>query len=267
MCLLFVAWEAHPRYRVVVAANRDEFHQRPTAPAAFWEDHPEVAAGRDLQAGGTWLGVARTGRYAAVTNYREAASPPDAERSRGELVSGALLYPGPTGDYLRAVERRGREYQGFNLLAGDGDGLWYYSNRDGHPRRLTPGLYGLSNGLLDTPWPKLAGGRTDFSRLLAGTDRIEPESLFALLADETPAPDEALPDTGMSLERERRLSARFVRGPEYGTRSSTVILIDRAGGACLVERRFRPDGSREATTRLDFHLTSANGGEDSQGSL
>ncbi|HYW92336.1 MAG TPA: NRDE family protein [Gammaproteobacteria bacterium] len=257
MCLLFVAWEAHPRYRVVVAANRDEFHRRPTAPAAFWNDHPEVVAGRDLEAGGTWLGVTRAGRFAAVTNYRESEPPADAARSRGELVSGALLYPGPTGEYLRQVQRRRRQYRGFNLLAGDGDGLWYYSNRDGAPRRLMPGLYGLSNDLLDTPWPKLAGGRTDFSRLLAGAGQIDPEALFGLLADETPAPDEALPETGVSRERERWLSARFVRGAEYGTRSSTVLVVARAGEACLIERRFRPDGSEEGTTRLDFHLTSA----------
>ncbi len=259
MCLLFVAWQTHPRYRLVLAGNRDEFHRRPTAPAGFWEDYPQVAAGRDLQAGGTWLGITRAGRYAAVTNYRE-GTPPDASRSRGELVRDALLHDGPLSAYLRGIRSHGGEYRGFNLLAGDQEGLYYFSNRDGPPRRLEAGIYGLSNGLLDTPWPKVRAGRAAFARLLQRDGDLEPAALLALLADDRPAPDAELPATGVSLSRERWLSALFIRGQDYGTRSSSVILIDHEGKACLLERRFRPDGSAEGETRLDFRVATEDVG-------
>ncbi|MCL2635737.1 MAG: NRDE family protein [Betaproteobacteria bacterium] len=237
MCLIVVGWQAHPDYPLVLAANRDEFYARPAADAEPWPDAPDVFGGIDREAGGTWLGIRRDGRFAAVTNVRE----PDmgkGERSRGSLARDFLLGDMAAPAYAQGID--GRLYSGFNLLLGDGAQLVYCSNRDGAPRRLAPGIYGLSNHLLDSPWPKLLTARRRFTAAL--TDLPNDEALFALLADAEIAPDAELPQTGVPLEWERRLSAVFVKSDDYGTRASTVAWQGRDGEIRLHERRFGPRG-------------------------
>ncbi|MCM8594573.1 NRDE family protein [Accumulibacter sp.] len=237
MCLILVAWQAHPDYPLVVAANRDEFFSRPAAPAAFWDEAPQVLAGRDLEAGGTWLGVSRGQRFAALTNYREGGRQVTGAPSRGALVAEFLTGGADPGDYLAQVDRRAAQYNGFNLFAGDGDRLAYLSNRsNGGIRWLPPGIYGLSNHLLDTPWPKLASARAAFAEALAG---LPAETrFFELLADDEIVPDAHLPETGVPLAWERILSAVFVRSPNYGTRASTLLTRHRDGRILLRERSF-----------------------------
>lgn len=245
MCLILVAWQAHPRYPLVVAANRDEFHRRPTAAAARWPEDPRILGGRDLEAGGTWLGFREDGRFAAVTNVREPGAP-KGERSRGHLTRDFLLGDQTPEAYSAALEDA--RYAGFNLLAGDGTALWYHSNRDAAPRALRPGVYGLSNHLLDTPWPKLATAKDRFVLALAALPALDDG--FALLADRELVPDPDLPETGVSLEWERLLSAIFVRSETYGTRASTVLARRVDGRLVLAERSFGADGEPTGTVTL-----------------
>lgn len=237
MCLIVFAWELHPNYRLVVAANRDEFFARPAAPAAFWAEAPQVLAGRDLEAGGTWLGVSRAQRFAALTNYREGGRQVAGARSRGALVSDFLLGDETPLAYAARLVPSAASYNGFNLVASHGDQLAYYSNRGGgRPRLLPPGIYGLSNHLLDTPWPKLAAAKAAFAAALAQLPATEP--FFALLADSEIVPDEHLPETGVPVTWERILSAIFVRSADYGTRASTLLTCHRNGEVRLLERSF-----------------------------
>ena len=241
MCLIAFAYKVHPRYSLVVAANRDEFYRRPTAPADYWPECPGMLAGRDLEQGGTWLGVTRDGRFAALTNYRDpAANRPDA-RSRGELVRNYLCGALAAQEYLERVRADGGDYNGFNLLAGDAGGLWYYANRMDTVAAVAPGVHGLSNHLLDTPWPKVAKAKAGLAACLAGRDEDLAAGVFALLADEAPAPDAALPDTGVGLAWERTLSPVFIASADYGTRSSTVVLLG-GGGTRFAERSW-PEGA------------------------
>lgn len=235
MCVLFIALKHHPRYPLIVLANRDEFYDRPTAPAARWDDHPRVTAGRDLVGGGTWLGIADGGRFAAVTNYRD-PSRPVGSISRGRLVADFLTGDADPGEYMKAVSENAGEYSGFNLIVGSANELFYFSNASEEPpKTLTAGVYGLSNHLLNTPWPKVSRGLAEFSRLTA-SDEISSDSAFALLSDETIALDEHLPDTGVGLDKERILSPIFIRTPIYGTRSSTIVLSSSDGEIELEER-------------------------------
>jgi len=246
MCLILVAWKVHPSYPLVVAANRDEFHARPTAVAARWSDAPQVIAGRDLEAGGTWLGVTDAGRFAAVTNVREPGKP-KGPRSRGCLAQNFLAGEMSPGDFAGSVADD--QFSGFNLLVADTQTLCYRSNRDGAARALPAGVYGVSNHLLDTPWPKLMTAKARFAEAL---DRLPDEqSFFDLLADDEIVPDDDLPATGIPLEWERRLSAVFVRSPDYGTRASTLLLRRRDGTGMLVERSFDATGAR-GEARLPF---------------
>ena len=237
MCLILLAWHVHPDYPLAVCANRDEFYTRPTAAADFWADASEVLAGRDLEAGGTWLGVTRGGRFAAVTNYRDPAAP-IGQRSRGDLTREFLTGTASPQAFLQDLDPGA--YGGFNLFLADGKQLFYYSNREGRVRELTPGIYGLSNHLLDTPWPKLTDAKGRFAQALPHLP--DPLPMLELLADETRWPDEHLPDTGISIEWERLLSAIFVKSPHYGTRASTVLTMGRNGHIRLWERSFASDG-------------------------
>jgi len=237
MCLVVVGWHSHPDYPLVVAANRDEFYRRPSAAAARWHEAGRIIAGRDLEAGGTWLGITDGGRFAAVTNVREPGAVPG-PRSRGDLTREFLAGSETPASYLARV--RGADFSGFNLLLADRDQLCYGSNRNGPPQVLEPGIYGLSNHLLDSPWPKLLTARRNFAAALPQLPDTSP--LFALLADDEIVPDDALPRTGVSLEWERRLSAIFVRSADYGTRASTVVTRSLAGAIRLEERSFGPHG-------------------------
>ncbi|HMQ12526.1 MAG TPA: NRDE family protein [Candidatus Competibacter phosphatis] len=245
MCLILIAYRCHPGHKLLVAANRDEFHTRPTAPLAFWEDTPQVLAGRDLKEGGTWMGVTRTGRFAAITNYREPGQVLTNAPSRGHLVSAYLQDSMPAAAYLERLRSQASRYNGFNLLLGDTTGLYYYSNRADAPQRLPPGWYGLSNHLLDTPWPKLKRGVSLLRGALEGRIDPVPNDLFSLLMDRAPAPDPELPRTGVSLEWERWLSSIFIDAPGYGTRSSTLLLADDRGQARMLETTWLDGGRRE----------------------
>ncbi len=252
MCLALLAVDAHSDCALVVAANRDEFYERPTAPAAFWEEAPHLLGGRDLRSGGTWLGITRGGRVALVTNYREGVAADAAARSRGALVREFLLGAEPADAFLDRLRPSGHLYGGFNLVFGTVERLLYFSNR-GAESIVTPGFHVVSNGLLDTPWPKALRGRAGLERLLAvGAPR---EAIFALLRDDAPAPDADLPDTGVGLDLERLLSPPFIRTPQYGTRSSTLLTVARDGTARFAERTFLPGTA--AWTDVAFELTMA----------
>jgi uncharacterized protein with NRDE domain len=252
MCLVLIAWRADPVYPCLVAANRDEFHERPTARAEWWPDHPQILAGRDLRAGGTWLGLTRTGRFAALTNYRDAEQRRAAAPSRGSLVtslleSGASVVEGLA--YLRDV---GAKYNGFNLIFSDGERLGIYESVRGAGRELGPGIYGLSNHLLDTPWPKVQHAKSRLDAALVNMTDTAP--LLALLRDDRPAPDEQLPQTGVSLEWERLLSSAFVRAPDYGTRCSTIIRFGARGRAYFDEWSWNSEGADIGRESLQFEL-------------
>lgn len=257
MCLILLAVDTHPDYALVVAANRDEFYDRPTAPAAFWEEAPWVLGGRDLKAAGTWLGIDRRGRMAAVTNYRQGRREAEAPRSRGHLVSDYLVGRIDARAHIARVQAEAADYSGFNLIAGDTGALFYFSNRGGRARALGPGVYGLSNHLLDSPWPKVATGKSGLTALLAGGGDLLPD-LFALLADRRMAADDLLPRTGVSPEWERLLSSAFITSSDYGTRSSTVVLIGRDGRALFVERSFGPGGALGEEARYEFDLVRSD---------
>lgn len=253
MCLIFVAYKHHPRYPLVVAANRDEFYPRPTAPAGFWAEHPQLLAGRDLEGGGTWLGISRSGRFAVVTNYREPGKTRSDTPSRGELVTGFLLGEGAPMEYLARVSARGADYNGFNLLVRDQSSLCWYSNRADGPRELSPGVYALSNHLLDTHWPKVARGKEGFESIL-DCDTLDENALLELLADRTVALEEELPDTGVGRHLEHVLSPIFISSENYGTRSSTVVSLDNLGQVRFVERSYGPAGRTTGTAEYEFPL-------------
>jgi uncharacterized protein with NRDE domain len=235
MCLIFISFQHHPEYPLIIAANRDEFYARRTAAAAFWEDQPGLLAGRDLEAGGTWMGVTKTGRISMVTNYRDLRNLKTSAPSRGHLVSRFLETAIAPGDYLAAVEERGSAYNGFNLIVGDASQLWYLSNYGSGVRKLKPGFYGLSNHLLDSPWPKVTRGKAMLAPVLAKPG-IRPDDLMDVLLDEVLALDNELPDTGIGMERERALSSMFIKAGNYGSRSTTVVLVDKAGNLTFAER-------------------------------
>ncbi|MGH8530660.1 MAG: NRDE family protein [Nevskiales bacterium] len=255
MCLIALAWRADARYPLVVAANRDEFHLRKTAAAESWPEHQEILAGRDLKEGGTWMGVSTKGRFAAVTNRRSLSELRPGAPSRGHLVGDFLKRADPPADYLNSLAPRAMSYSGFNLLVMADDTLGYFGNApELPPRTLAPGLYALSNGTLDSDWPKMKRVRERLNELVSAN---LPEStlvaeLFVMLADRSPAEDDSLPDTGMGRMMERMLSAPFICSPGYGTRSSTVLLVDANGGGRLLERRFKPSGKPSGETELSF---------------
>lgn len=257
MCLILLAHRVHPHFPLIVAANRDELHGRPAATADFWKQQPQVLAGRDLEAGGTWLGVSRSGRFAAVTNFSEEAADPLPPRSRGGLVSDFLagtMHPEP---YLKRIARNAEAYRGFNLLLSDGDELWYYSNRLPRPTRLAPGTYGLSNHLLDTEWPKVRRGKSALAAFEMAEQHPEVDELLALLADEsTPSPAE-IAASGLDPEQARRVSPCFIRGPVYGTRASTVVLAEASGRIRFVEVSFAAEGRRVGRKDFSFVTTAA----------
>jgi uncharacterized protein with NRDE domain len=251
MCLIVFAWRPTHRYPLIVAANRDEFYARPTSPLAEWLDAPGVYAGRDLEAGGTWLGVGSHGRFAALTNIRD-PNHPLGRRSRGELVARflndkELTAEQPVEDYLAEVAGRAGEYGGFNLLLGTADSLYYLSAVDPQPQRLKAGIYGLSNAGLDTPWPKLLRAK---AALTAALDDPQPSELLRLLRDPQTAPVAELPDTGVGLATETLLSSVFIASPTYGTRASSALIVNADGSRHFVEHSFGPYGGQLGEVEL-----------------
>jgi len=254
MCLILFAYRHHPRYPLIVAANRDEFLERPTAPASFWDTVPPILAGRDLLCGGTWFGVSREGKFAAVVNYRD----PDARRtdapSRGALVTDFLLGHTPCEVFLDNLRTKGNLYSGFSLLFGDTEQLYCSSNQGEMPPLVQPGIHGLSNHLLDTPWPKVVRGKELLEKLLADGDQPSVEGLFALLTDRSLPDDHLLPDTGVGLEKERLLAPLFISGAGYGTRSSTVLVVGRDGEVTFSERTWHGTPDHGTTVTHRFHI-------------
>ncbi|WP_212626303.1 NRDE family protein [Pseudomonas sp. PP3] len=238
MCLIVFSWEPDRAQPLIVAANRDEFYARPSLPLAQWPEAPHVYAGRDLEAGGTWLGVGVNGRFAALTNIRDPHQPPG-RKSRGELVARFLTGDLSIDDYLTDVVARSPEYGGFNLLVGNKNELWHFNARETEAVLLPPGLYGLSNAGLDTPWPKLLRAKAALSEVL---DDPQPQALLALLSDAQTAPFAELPDTGVGLATETLLSSVFIASQSYGTRASTALIVQADGTRHLVERSFGPYG-------------------------
>jgi uncharacterized protein with NRDE domain len=256
MCLIAFAWRAHRDYRLVVAANRDEYFRRPAAPAGFWDDHHGVLAGRDLEAGGTWLGITLAGKFAAVTNYRNPVDRRSDAPTRGRLPSDYLAGAQPARQYIAAVARKASQYNGFSMLAGDPGTLWFLSNRGGKAAEVRPGVHGLSNHLLDTPWPKVEKGKAKLKAALAGP--FDAEALLAALDDTATAAKTLLPDTGVGPELEERLSAiRIAPAGGYGTRCSTVLAIAENGRVEFYERSYREDGRPGTSVRYRFTLAAA----------
>ena len=252
MCLVLVAWHGHPQYPCIVAANRDELHDRPTAAAEWWPNHPQILAGRDLKAGGTWLGMTRAGRFAALTNYRGPEQGRTGTPSRGALVTFLLESSVSVTEGLTYLHKVADSYSGFNLIFSDGERLGIYESVSGIGRELGRGIYGLSNHMLDTPWPKVQTAKSRLSSSLA--DAADTASLLDLLRDDRRPPDEELPRTGVSLEWERLLSSAFIRAPDYGTRCSTVIRIDQRGGADFDEWSWDATGAGSGRVSLQFKL-------------
>lgn len=257
MCLMIFSYEDHPHYRLVLLANRDEFYHRPTAPLGYWKEVPGVLAGRDLEGNGTWLGVTTTGRLAGVTNFRDPTVHVENGPSRGVLVADFLLGSRSPADYIESLRPQAHQTNGYNLILGDGQELCWYSNRGKREQVLPPGVYGLSNHLLNTPWPKVEKGIAGLRDLLGRQGRPDVEDYFKLLADPVPFPDQTLPHTGIGREWERLLSPLFISSPDYGTRSSAVILIRRDGHVTFAERTHDPGvpGSpEERTRRFEFYV-------------
>lgn len=261
MCLIGIAYRTNARYPLLVAANRDEFHARPADAARFWPDAPDVLAGRDRVAGGTWLGLSLDGRFAAVTNYREPASPTSGARSRGALVTQFLRGSETAVRFARRLTAEGEHYGGFSLLLMDGDSLWFASNRAGPPHAVPPGVHGLSNGPLDSPWPKVSRLR-EFLAGGAAEARPDGDRLLQCLRSTQGAPDRDLPDTGVGLERERLLSAPFVKSDTYGTRCSTLVSLDADGRVHFREDGYDARGSVKHSRRFRFHLRGESGPAD-----
>jgi len=243
MCLILFAWHVHPDFPLIVAANRDEIHARPAAASAFWPDFPQVLAGRDLEQGGTWLGLTRTLRFAAVTNYRHGYTAPPKPRSRGELTRNYLTGTEQPLTYLRSVEQQGHLYNGFSLLAGNIHELHFLSNRAAGVRTVEPGVHGLSNHLLDEPWPKVIQGRAVLETLLHAQETELTGRLFEMLSDRSAYQESlAAVQPGGATER-RHLAPIFISAESYGTRASTVILVPRDGGIVFSERCYGPHGT------------------------
>jgi uncharacterized protein with NRDE domain len=256
MCLILVVWRAQPGYPLVLAANRDEFHARPTAPAAWWAGEPGILAGRDLEAGGTWLGFTRAGRFAALTNYRDPALIRTGVPSRGGLVTEVLRSGASVAASLAWLHAEGPRHNPFNLIFSDGERLGIYESVRRHGAELGPGLYGLSNHLLDTPWPKVTLAK---SRLAAALEDPEDEAaILRLLRDAVPAPDAELPQTGITLEWERMVSSAFVRARDYGTRCSTLVRIAADGGARFDEWSWDPNAHQTHRVSERFALPTSS---------
>jgi uncharacterized protein with NRDE domain len=256
MCLILFSYAKQPDYQLILAANRDEFYDRPTQPLSVWHDAPKIYGGRDIRGQGTWLGISLCGRVAALTNYRDPTAHNSKAPSRGLLIRHFLEGSESPHSYLEGVQKTGHKYNGFNLLVGDRAELCYYSNRNGGIKILEPGIYGLSNHLLNTNWPKIVKGKEHLMKILTRQDGWEREELFNLLSDRGVSPDDQLPDTGVELEWERILSPLFITSSVYGTRSSSVLLIKNSGDVIFEERTFEPNPPESATGHSRIEMFS-----------
>jgi len=253
---MLIALNSHPVYKLIIAGNRDEFFERPTAQAAFWEDTPDLLAGKDLRAGGTWFGITKQGRIAAITDYRDPALLKSNAPSRGGLVRRFLLSHERPDDFIHRISVEAHEYNGFNLVVGEKDNLYWYSNIADELRFLGPGIYGLSNHFLDTPWPKVIRGKNALQRLISEKTDPSPEDFLFILSDRSMADDENLPDTGIGIEWERMLSSVFVSSPDYGTRSSTLLWVDQNDRVMFMERVYESASNHISSAKFEFQIES-----------
>ncbi len=257
MCLLVFALRKHPRLPLIVAGNRDEFHARPTQAAHWWPDKRDIIGGRDLQAGGTWLAMHRDGRFAAVTNYRDAHRERAGLQSRGHLITGFLDADARAVDYLRSID--GDAYAGFNLVVADRYSAGYLSNRGAGLRELPAGIYGLSNATLDDPWTKVTRTKSKLAELITADD-VNETTLMRILGDREKASADEVQTNGLSFSMAHALTAPFIVHPDYGTRCSTVLTVDDAGSVCFLERSFDASGRPSGDARYVF----TSGGQDTQ---
>jgi uncharacterized protein with NRDE domain len=256
MCLILLSLNDHPEYKLIIAANRDEFYNRKTLSARFWVDHPQILGGRDLQAGGTWMAMNRNGRISMVTNYRDPLHIDPSAPSRGHLVSNFVVSDDRPLSYLDNLVSKGNAYNGFNLIVGNPNELYYYSNHSDHVIPITPGIHGLSNHLLDTPWPKVRHGLEKMKSAMRSTV-VKAEELLALMYDDRVAPDPELPDTGVGIERERALSSMFIKSAGYGSRCTTVVLVDRSNSVQFVERVYDTSKFTSTTESFSFQIQAS----------
>ena len=243
MCLIAFAFKAHPEYDLILIANRDEFYERPTRAAQFWteENLPDLLAGKDLQGGGTWMGITKEGKWGALTNYRDPSWKRDNPPTRGNIVLDYLTTDASPSDYINHLQKTAQQYEGFNVLTGNGDQLFHYSNADDKITELESGIHGVSNAVLDTPWPKLEFVKSELAAFV-DQNRINPEMLFQILENQQEAEDEALPKTGIPYEWEKAISPVFIQTENYGTRCSSLLLIKKDGSKTFIERRFSAMG-------------------------
>ncbi len=251
MCLVVFAWQAHPEYRLILAGNRDESHRRPTQNAHWWPDNESILAGRDLQAGGTWLAVGRSGRFATVTNFREGQTSRAGRKSRGTLVTSFVADSSSTPEYESTIAND--DYAGFSLLLSDGESMSYLSNCDDLEAKLDPGIYGLSNASLDTPWSKVVRAKAGLESLI-DSDAVNETELLRLLADRTPAAVDDIEAEELPFEIARALTAPFIVSPDYGTRSSSSVLWGKDDVIDFCERRFDPSGRTTGESRFRFQV-------------
>lgn len=259
MCLILLAYKKHPQYPTIIAANRDEFYERPTREVQFWNTSPDLLAGKDLLGGGTWMGITRSGRFSAVTNFREPLKDNKNMVSRGFLVRNYLEENTLPKEYLKKIKKYAHLYDGFNLIVGNVEKLFYYSNRQNQIVKILPGIHGLSNHLLNTSWPKVEKGKRFFSEIVSEKKSIDVEKIFTLLEDRSMPPAQLLPHTGVDPEWEKILSPLFITSPIYGTRSSTIILLDRYGKVHFFERSFSMNQGnliRNKTRKFCFRVSS-----------
>ena len=254
MCLILFAYGQSKDYPLIVISNRDEFYARPTRSAHWWEDSSDTFGGRDLEAQGTWMGVNRQGRFAAVTNVRELGQNQLSQRSRGDLTREFLTGSESVSQFLAKITSRQDDYAGFNLLIGDVNQLWSYSNRQPSIQKLTPGFHGVSNGLFGEPGPKLTSGIKALEQTLFGG--ADDDALIEIMASRQQAPDALLPTTGMPLEKERQLSSRFVQLPDYGTRASTLIKFSNQSTVSFTEQTFNPETNQKTRINETFSIQS-----------
>ncbi len=252
MCLLLIANKIHPDYKLIIAANRDEFYARPALPADFWADYPDLLAGMDLEAGGTWLGITKSGRFSAITNFRDFHNPiKENAPSRGKLTTDFLLSNQDSSTYTQSLQEGSAIYNGFNLVYGVKDELCYFSNQTNLEVKLEKGIYGLSNALLDTPWYKVKKSKKRFAEILKSEENFI-EGIFNLMNDKETADDKSLPDTGIGKEREKALSSIFIKTEKYGTRCTTVLSIDKNDKINFIEMTYHPDRDNYSGVKYDF---------------
>lgn len=254
MCIVNFHFQNHSKYKLIVVANRDEFYERPTKPAHYWEDEPYILAGRDLQQMGTWLGISKEGRFAAITNYRDPSLPETGRYSRGEIIRNFLTKDIEPESFVKKLKKDRENYGGYNVILGDVNALYHYNNILDESKDFNAGTHSLSNHSLDTPWPKVLKAKTKLNEYVqTNQENVNIDTLFNLVADRSMAKDEELPHTGVGLQMERVLSPIFVKIPNYGTRSSTVVLVDKQNHVTFVERTFQ-EGEFQFDKKYEFKI-------------